>query len=185
MKVLLQKNISKLGKIGDVVEVKPGYARNYLLPQGLAARPTKANLKAIKVAKQRNLAELARQREQIEARAAELQGMEITLSVLANEEGHLYGSVGPAQICAALAKEGVFVDPQNIRLAEPIQQLDKYEVPVHFAEGATATIQVWIVPVRDADEDTSGQPLADPGEVSPAEESGPDEEEPGQDDEEA
>ncbi len=153
MRVLLRKNVSKLGHIGEVVDVKPGYARNYLLPQGLATEPTKANLKAIEADKQRYLEELAKQRAELEAKAAVVDGKEITLAARANEEGHLYGSVGPAQIVAALAEENVFIEAEHIVLPEPIRQLDKYEVPIHFAEDVSATISVCIVPLHEEGEE--------------------------------
>ncbi len=149
MKVLLRKNVSKLGQIGEVVEVRPGYARNYLIPQGLATSPTQANLKAIEAEKQAYLAELAQQRAQLEARAKVLQGRDFTITARANVEGHLYGSVGPAQIASAIAQEGIFIEPENIALDEPIRRLDKYEVVVRFAEDVQTTIGVWVVPPRE------------------------------------
>jgi large subunit ribosomal protein L9 len=152
MKVLLKKNISKVGAIGDVVEVRDGYARNYLLPQGLAIEPTEGNLRAIEAEKQAYLAQLARDRAEIQAKANLIRGKEVTIAARANEEGHLYGSIGPAQIVAALAGEGVFVEPENIALDEPIRRLDKYDVPVRFAEGISATIHVWVVPHHEGPE---------------------------------
>jgi len=152
MKVLLCRNVPKLGVIGDVVEVKAGYARNYLIPQGVGAHPTKANLEAIEEDKARNLAELSKKREEVESRAEAVRGKEITISARANEEGHLYGSVGPAQICAVLAEEGVFIEPEVVRLDEPIRLLDKYDVPLVFAEGVTATVHVWVVRLREEDD---------------------------------
>jgi len=149
MKVLLRENISKLGTIGDVVDVKPGYARNYLIPQGKAAAPTEANLKAVEADKARYLEQLAEQRKELEIRAKAVDGKEITISSRANEEGHLYGSIGPAQIAAALAEEKIFVNAQEIVLPEPIRQLDKYDVEIRFAENVQATIHVWVVPIRD------------------------------------
>ncbi|MCK4602233.1 MAG: 50S ribosomal protein L9 [Phycisphaerae bacterium] len=173
MKVLLLKNISKLGKIGDVVEVKTGHARNYLLPQGLATEPTEANLKAIEAEKQRHLEELASQREQFEARAAAVKGKEVTIAARANTEGLLYGSVGPAQIAAALAEEGIFVEAENILMDAPLHRLDRYELQVQFAEDITATVVVWIVPVHDAEDQPSQQleqaPEARPEGETPAE----------------
>ncbi len=162
MKVLLKKNVAKLGHIGDVVDVKDGYARNYLLPQRLAIEPTTANLKAIEVEKQKNLEELARQREQLQAKATVIDGKEITITARANPDGHLYGSVGPAQISAILAEDGAFVDAEYIALDEPIRTLDKYDVQVKFAENVQATIHVWVVPAHeDEDGEDSG---ADSGE---------------------
>jgi large subunit ribosomal protein L9 len=148
MKVLLRRNVSNLGIIGEVVDVKPGYARNYLVPQGLAIQPTEGNLKRVEAEKAAYLAELAEQRKELEAQAKLVDGKEVTIQARANEEGHLYGSVGPAQITAALAEQNVFVEQNHIKLDEPIRQLDKYEVTVDFGEEVTATVTVWVVPIR-------------------------------------
>lgn len=153
MKVLLRKNVTNLGKIGDLVEVRAGYARNHLLPKGLAVRPTEASVRQVELERKHYLEELARQRAQIEARAQLVDGKEVTISARANPEGHLYGSVGPAQIVAALAELKLFVEPEDIVLEEPIRQLDKYDVELRFAEGVTATISVWIVPVHEEGEE--------------------------------
>ncbi len=150
MKVLLRENVRKLGQIGEVVDVKPGYARNYLIPQGLAAAPTEANVRAVEAAKAKYLEELAKQREAYQQRADAIEGTEITITALANEEGHLYGSVGPAQIAAALAEEGHYVEASEVILDEPIRTLDKYEVTVELAEEITATVIIWVVPDRES-----------------------------------
>jgi large subunit ribosomal protein L9 len=167
MKVLLRKNVEKLGNIGDLVEVKPGYARNYLVPHGLAVHPTEANIKAVEAERQRRLEELARQRADLEARAESLQGKEITISSRANVEGHLYGSVGPAQIVAALAEEGIFIEQENVILDSLIRQLDKYDVTVRFSEDVSATIHVWIVPVHEGEAEAAEPPA--PDEIAPEE----------------
>ncbi len=153
MKVLLRRNVLNLGKIGEVVEVKPGYARNFLLPQRLAVAPSEANLRTVESEKEEYLKELARQKAQLEAKAAVVQGKEITISARANEEGHLYGSVGPAQIVAALAAEQIFIEAEHIVMSEPIRTLDKYDLKVRFSEDVIATIHVWIVPIRNAVEE--------------------------------
>jgi large subunit ribosomal protein L9 len=149
MKVLLRRNVLNLGKIGEVVDVKAGYARNSLLPQLLAVQPSEANLKAVEAEKEEYLKELARQKAQLEAKAAVLQGKEITISVRANEEGNLYGSVGPAQIIAALAADNIFIQAENIIMSEPIRTLDKYDIKVRFSEDVTATIHVGIVAIKE------------------------------------
>ncbi len=156
MKVLLRANMPSLGQVGDIVEVKAGYARNCLMPQGLAIEPTEGNLRQIEAEKQANLVELAKQKAQIEARAKLVDGREVTITALANPEGHLYGSVGPAQIVAALAKENLPVEQENVVLDEPIHTLDKYEVKLHFGEGVEATINVWVVPAHVDDESIDG-----------------------------
>ena len=164
IKLLLRRNIAKLGQIGDVVEVKDGYARNYLLPRGLAMAPSEANLKAIEAERQAYLAELAKQRAALEQRAQLLDGKDFTINARANEEGHLYGSVGPAQIAAVVNAEGIIVEPENIVLDEPIRRLDKYEVPVEFDEGVKAMVAVWVVPPREIEPGDAGADGGDEGE---------------------
>jgi large subunit ribosomal protein L9 len=165
MKVLLRANVPHLGQIGEVVQVKSGYARNYLMPRGLAAEPTTGNLKRIEAEKKAYLAELAKRKAGIQARAALVDGKEVTITALANEEGHLYGSVGPAQIVEALAREDLHVEEENIVLPEPIRTLDKYEVALSFGEGVTAKVNVWVVPAHRED-----QPPAEAGDTSQADE---------------
>ncbi len=166
MKVLLRKNISKLGIIGDVVETKRGYARNYLIPQGLAIAPTEANIKAVEADKARYLEEVAKERAALEARAKLVDGKEITITSRANAEGHLYGSVGPAQIVTALAEANLFVNEKEIAMVEPIRTLDKYDVELHFGEDVKATIVVWIVPLREEGDEDIPAPAAETEAVS-------------------
>jgi large subunit ribosomal protein L9 len=151
MKVLLRRNVKKLGVIGDVVVVRDGYARNYPIPKGLATVPSEANLRAIEREKEAYLAELAQQKTELETQAKLLSGREFSISARANPEGHLYGSIGPAQIAAAIGEEGIAVDPGDIVLDEPIRRLDKYEVPVRFAEDVEAKVVLWVVPTHDSD----------------------------------
>ncbi len=169
MKVLLRTNVAKLGHVGEVVEVRPGYARNYLLPQLLAVEPTEANIKAIETEKAAYLERVAKERAELEVKADALQGKEITLAARANEEGHLYGSIGPAQLVAALAEQQIFIEPENIKLDEPIRRLDKYDIEVRFAEDIKSTIHVWVVPIHD--DEGEGEP-GEEGDVeaAPAEE---------------
>lgn len=166
MKILLRRNVRNLGQIGEVVEVKDGYARNYLLPQGLATLPTEGNLKRIEAEKEAYLAELAKIRAEIEARAKVVDGKEVTIAARANEEGHLYGSVGPAQIVEALARENLTIDEDNVLLDEPIRTLDKYEVKLGFGEDVHATIHVWVVPIREE----GAEPAAEHAEAQPSQE---------------
>jgi len=164
MRVMLRKAVPNLGTVGDVVSVKDGYARNYLIPHGLAAEPTEANLRRIEAEKQAFLEQLAKEKAAIEARAKLADGKEVTIAARANPEGHLYGSVGPAQIVEALAKENVPVEEENVLLDEPFHALDKYEVSLGFGHDVTAKISVWVVPIRDdpdADEPVE-EPRAEP-----------------------
>jgi len=146
MKLLLKKNVYKLGQIGDVVEVKDGYGRNYLLPHRLAVEPTEANLQAIEVEKQKYLEELAKMKEEFEAKAKLVDGKEIIIEAKANDEGHLYGSIGPAQIVDLLGQEGIMLDVEFVKLDQPIRTLDKYTVNVVFCPEVEAKLSVWVVP---------------------------------------
>lgn len=145
MKLLLTQDVDKLGMVGDVVDVKEGYARNYLLPVGIAVEPTPANLKAIAAARAK-AAEARAQLEKVRRQTAErLANIEVTIKAAANEEGHLYGSVGPREIAAALRAEGHSVDAHHVQLHEPIRHLDNIPVEVRFAEDIRAEIKVWVV----------------------------------------
>jgi large subunit ribosomal protein L9 len=149
MKILLRRNVRKLGQIGEVVDVKPGYARNYLLPFGLAVAPTAGNLKAIEAEKQAYLQELAQKKAELQTQANLLAGKEFTIVARCNEEGNLYGSIGPAQVAQAMDKEGIAMSADNIVLDEPIRKVDKFEIKVAFDDDISATIVVWVKPTPE------------------------------------
>jgi large subunit ribosomal protein L9 len=159
MKLLLCKNIPKLGIVGDVVEVSSGYARNYLLPQRLATEPTDANMR--KLAEARRVAEQERleERRMLEAVAKRLEEVEITVRARANEEGVLYGSVGPREIAASLMEEGHPVHLDQIVLDAPIRHLDNVAVDIKLAPDLRSTIKVWVVR-----EKAEGEPEEEEGE---------------------
>lgn len=162
MKVLLQKNISNLGKIGDLIEVKPGYARNYLLPQGLAVQPTVANVRTVEIAKQRYLEELAKRREELAAKASVVDGKAIRIEARANEEGHLYGSIGTAQIVDALAEQNVFVEPEFIVMEQPVRELGQYDIPLDFGPEVKASISLSVVSIDgEVAQELMEEPVAD------------------------
>ena len=146
MKVLLRQDVAELGVIGDVVEVKTGYARNYLLPQNVAVQPSEANLKRVEQ-ERRDREKQAKQRlETLKGVASRLAGASVTIKAKANELGHLFGSVNEAHIADALVAEGFKVSPEQIALAAPIRTLDKFRVPVRLADGVEAEVDVWVVP---------------------------------------
>jgi len=146
MKVLLRENIPDLGSIGEVVDVKTGYARNYLLPRHLAVQPTPGNVKRVDE-EQTTRAETAKRRlEDLKALAEKMSTVSVTIKAKANELGHLFGSVTETHIVEALAAEGYTVSEAQVALAAPIRTLDKFRVPVHLAEGIQAEIAVWVVP---------------------------------------
>jgi len=146
MRVLLRQDVPEVGVIGDVVEVKSGYARNYLLPQNLAVEPNDANLKRVE---QERLDREKRAKERLETLkgiASRLAGASVTIKAKANELGHLFGSVNESHIADALVAEGFKIGPEQIALAAPIRTLDKFRVPVRLAEGVEAEVDVWVVP---------------------------------------
>ena len=145
MKVLLRRDVANVGLAGDVVEVKQGYARNYLFPQRLGVEPTALNLKQVEEDKRRAAEERKKVREALEREAKRMGNVEVTISAVCNPEGHLYGSVGPREISAALRDEGYAVDAKQIELREPIRQLDSVTVPIVFAEDLKIEVKVWVV----------------------------------------
>jgi large subunit ribosomal protein L9 len=145
MDVILLEDLKGVGAKGALVHVKSGYARNYLLPRQLAipAGDKAANLFQ-ELQRQRKYQEdrlLAQAREQ----AARLDGVEINLPSQANEEDTLFGSVTNADVAEALARAGHVVDKHQIELVDHIKQLGRYEVPVRYFGGVTATVKVWVV----------------------------------------
>jgi large subunit ribosomal protein L9 len=146
MKVLLRQDVPSLGVIGDVVDVRPGYARNYLLPQHVAVEPTDANLKRIEQERKERAKREKERMETLKGIAKRLQGTSVTIRAKANELGHLFGSVTESHIAQALKDEGFDVEPEKIALAQPIRTLDKFRVPIHLAPDVDAEIDVWVVP---------------------------------------
>lgn len=145
MDLILLDDLKGLGQKGELVHVKPGYARNFLLPRKLAipAGEKSANLYK-ELLRQRSLQEdkkIAAAR----LEAAKLEGVEVNLPGQANEEDTLFGSITNADIAEALVKAGHAVDKRQIELEEHIKQLGKYDVPVKFFGGVTATVKVWVV----------------------------------------
>lgn len=146
VKLLLQESIKNVGRVGDVVEVSPGYARNYLLPQGLAVEPTKANLKKVEARR----AEIERQerekREQQERLLKQLEGKDVTLERKANDQGHLYGAVSATDIAKALQGEGFNVEAGDVLLPGKLDQINTYTVKVRFADDLETDLKVYVAP---------------------------------------
>jgi large subunit ribosomal protein L9 len=145
MELLLCKTVEHLGIVGDVVNVSPGYARNYLLPQRLATEPTEANRRAVAEARRQAEIELAKHRAVLEELAKRLEGVEVTIHARANEAGVLYGSVGRREIAAALNADGYGVLAEKVQLRDPIRTLDKTEVEIRLADDLRPTVKVWVV----------------------------------------
>jgi len=145
MKLLLTQNIDKLGIVGDVVDVSSGYGRNYLLPRGLATQPSETNTRKLAAARRTAELDRARERAVMEALAERLKDVEVTIRARTNEEGVLYGSVGPREIVAALAEEGYYLKPEQVALDKPIRHLDNVPVEIRLAQDLHSVVKVWVV----------------------------------------
>lgn len=145
MKLLLKKNIPDLGSLGQIVEVKPGYARNYLIPYGFGIEVNNANLQWFEAQKRRLIAAEEENKEKLRLLANELEGTSCTIIARATEEGHLFGSVTPKVIAEHLASEGIEVETKTIALEAPIKELGIYPVQVVLHAEVTAQIKVWVV----------------------------------------
>lgn len=145
MRLLLLKDVPKLGHLGDVVEVRSGYARNCLLPQRLATEPTEENIRAIEAERKRAAAERAARLKQFTDLVARMTDVSVTIEAAANPEGTLYGSVGPKEIAEALHAQGLPIRPEHIKLDAPIRTLDNRTVRLEFAEEVEAEVKVWVV----------------------------------------
>ena len=145
MEIILVEDVTGVGQKGAVVNVKPGYARNYLLPRKLAI-PATANAANVykELQRQRSMQEDKRLNAAREA-AARLSGVEVNISAAANDEDTLFGSVTEADIAEALAKAGHRVDKSRLHLAEHIKQLGLYDVTVRIYGDVTAAVKVWVV----------------------------------------
>ena len=148
MQVLLKQAVENLGILGDVVDVKAGYGRNYLLPLGIAIKVSTANLQMIE--RERKLAltqELARVGN-LKLLADSLAEGSVTIEGRANEEGHLFGSVNAGQIAAALRERGLPIDEKQVRLEHPLKEIGVFDVPVHLHADVEATTKVWVVQAK-------------------------------------
>lgn len=146
MKVLLCEDIKKLGWLGDVVDVNEGYARNYLLPQGLAKVATDGNIRAIAQEKAKRAEQRLKERRRIEKAVEAVNGAEAVLAARANEQGVLFGSITDVMIAANLRAQGFEVADEIVKLPEHIKNLGTHEVTLRFAEELTATVRVVVVP---------------------------------------
>ena len=150
MELVLKQNIEHLGRLGDVVKVTSGYARNYLLPRGLAVMLTKSNLAEIDRARAQALVEEEGRVASLKELAAKITEASVTIEGRANAEGHLFGSVSSAQIAAALREKGVPCDDKQIRLEQPLKEIGVFDVVVHLHASVSATVKVWVVQQKPA-----------------------------------
>ena len=146
MEVILNKTIDNLGLEGDVVKVKPGYARNYLIPQKLAAVINKQNLARLKQEQEAIQARLEREKKNADALSAKLSGINIEIARRVGEENRLFGSVTSADIAEKLEKDGISIDRKSIILNDPIKTLGETKVFVKVGYQMTTEIIVQVIP---------------------------------------
>ncbi len=142
MQVVLRDDVENLGRSGDVVRVKPGYARNYLIPRGLASAATHGNVAQIEHEKRVAVARAAKLRQEAQGRAGELSAVTVEIAAQAGDNNKLFGSVGTRDIAQALAAKGVEVDRKKIVLEEPIKETGEYDVAIKLGYEVQATVKV-------------------------------------------
>ena len=146
MKIILREDVEKLGKAGEVVKVKDGYGRNYLIPRQLAVLANVRNMKALDHDRRTIETRAKKTRKTAEATAATLSAVALTLPAKAGEEGKLFGAITSRDIAEALGKAGVTVDRKAIQLADPIKQVGDYKVKIRVAADVLPEISVSVVP---------------------------------------
>jgi large subunit ribosomal protein L9 len=145
MEVILRQSIDQLGQPGDIVKVSAGYARNFLLPRGLAYEATPGNLKRIKQERDRLEAAENERRTAAQTHAERLEQVSLTFSARVGEEGKLFGSVTAADIQAQLETQGFHIERRQIDLHEPIKALGVYRVPIRLHADVKPEVRVWVI----------------------------------------
>ena len=145
MEIILIKEVVGLGKIGDRVNVKDGFARNFLIPSGFAQPKTAGALKAAEAAKRREKAHVEKELEEARALAKRLSTFSCTLRVKVGEGDKLFGAITSQDIAEAFSADGIALDRKKIILEEPIHSIGVFQVPVKLHPEVTATVKVWVV----------------------------------------
>jgi large subunit ribosomal protein L9 len=145
MKVILKENVEDLGQIGDLVQVKPGYARNYLIPQSRAVEATVRNVKVLEHQKKLIQDKILKTVKTAEGLAQRIESTSVTISQKVGEDDRLFGSVTAINIAESLKEEGIDVNKKKISLEEPIKKLGVYSVPIKLHPEVTANLKVWVV----------------------------------------
>jgi len=145
IKLILLQDVEKLGKSGEIVTVKEGYARNYLLPEKLALFATSQNLKAIEIEKRLKAEAQEKEKHQAQQLAELISGTSCTIAVEAGRDDKLFGSVTTIDIQKALEQEGIVVDRKKIDLKEHIDQIGIYQVPIKLHPEITTNLKLWVV----------------------------------------
>ena len=156
VELLLIQTVEHLGKQGEVVEVKPGFANNFLLPQGLATMATDHHKRMVEKHRERLQAIEKARRADLQQLADTISKQSVTIESNANDDGHLYGSVGAADIVAALKAQNINLTADKVRLEGPLKEVGLYTVKLHIASEIEANLKVWVVPSVAEEEKEEG-----------------------------
>lgn len=146
IELLLAENVPNLGRQGEIVRVRPGFARNYLVPMGLATIATEANKRMVERHRQRQEELIAVRKKELRQLADKVKAYSVTLEANATDEGQLYGSIVASDISKALVNAGYAVEPAHLKMEGPIKTLGMYTIPIEFAEDVSTEVKVWVVP---------------------------------------
>ena len=144
MKVILKEDVQNLGQQGDVVEVKPGYARNYLMPQKLAILFTKQQKKSIEEAQRVEERKLEREKDQLESVLKQVEGLSLSLKMQSEEDSKLFGSVTKLDIVKLLEENGITIDKKYVDLSSPIKTLGEHKVNIMFTKEMSASFTLTV-----------------------------------------
>ncbi len=145
MKVILRKNYDQLGKVGDIVDVKNGFARNFLIPRQIAYQATKGNILSLEEEKKQILKKEVKDLESAQKLAAELEKVSITIPVKVGEEDKIFGSVTNQMIADSLTEKGYEIDRRKIEISEPIKALGIYSINIKLHPNVSAVVKTWVV----------------------------------------
>ncbi len=145
MKIILRQDVDKLGKAGEIAEVKDGYARNYLIPRNIALEANPRNLKIFEQEKKRLAVKEAQAKRSAEQLAAQLETLSLTAKVAVGEEDKVFGAVTSQTIAELLSEKGFDIDRRKIHLDEPLKALGVYEVPIKLHSEVEPKVKVWVV----------------------------------------
>jgi len=149
MKVILRQDVENLGKMGDIVEVHDGYARNYLIPRGLAYYASEGAIRRLEQEKRQYQRRLERERISAQELAAQLEQLVLSIPMRVGEEGRLFGSVTPQMIADELSLRGFTIDRRAIVLEEPIRSLGTFEVKIKLHPEVVATVKLWVTSAEE------------------------------------
>ena len=144
MNIILTDTVEKLGKVGDVVKVKDGYARNYLFPRGIAVAANAGNVKRIEKEKVKRLAQYEEDKKKAEAKAAELSKVSITVATEVNDQEKLYGAISETEILKALEAEGQKIEKKALVLDKVVDQLGIFEIGIKLHPEVIAKVRLWV-----------------------------------------